>query len=77
MPGCRFWKDQPDGFHGWCQHPEAQPGTTCILNTEDQCVLREEEDPEALSCQDQADKGLCNECQLQPCDLREARPCTE
>jgi|GEM_PF-5939100 len=42
MPGCRFWKDQADGFHGWCEHPEAQPGTPCVLNTEDQCVLREE-----------------------------------
>ncbi len=28
--------------------------------------------PEALSCQDQADKGLCNECQL-PCDLRDGK----
>lgn len=28
-----------------------------------------EGDPEALQCQDQADKGLCDECQLQPCDL--------
>ena len=42
MPGCRFWKDQADGFHGWCEHPEAQPGTPCILNTGDECVLREE-----------------------------------
>ena len=29
----------------------------------------DDSDP-GLSCQDQADKGLCNECQLQPCDLR-------
>ena len=42
MPGCRFWKDQADGFHGDCKHPEAQPGTPCILNTEEECVLREE-----------------------------------
>lgn len=42
MATCRFWKDQPDGFHGYCQHPEAQPGDACILNTEDECVLREE-----------------------------------
>ena len=42
MPGCRYWKDQADGFHGNCYHPEAQPGTPCILNTEDECVLREE-----------------------------------
>ena len=42
MPPCRFWKDQPDGFHGYCQHPKAQQGDPCILNTEDECVLREE-----------------------------------
>ena len=40
MPSCKFWKDQADDFHGWCEHPEAQPGTQCVLNTEDQCVLR-------------------------------------
>ncbi|GAB6265585.1 MAG: hypothetical protein STSR0001_10300 [Methanothrix sp.] len=39
---CRFWKDRPDGFHGYCQHPEAQQGDPCILNTEDECLLREE-----------------------------------
>jgi len=39
---CRFWRDQPDGFHGYCQHPEAQTGDPCVLNTEDECVLREE-----------------------------------
>jgi len=42
MPPCRFWKDQPDGFHGYCQHPKAQSGDPCILNTEDECLLREE-----------------------------------
>jgi len=42
MPPCIFWKDQPDGFHGYCQHPEARPGEPCILNTEDTCLLREE-----------------------------------
>jgi hypothetical protein len=41
MPSCRFWKDQPDGFHGYCQHPEAPAGASCVLNTEDDCVLRE------------------------------------
>ena len=46
MPPCRFWKDQPDGFHGYCQHPEAPAGASCILNTEDTCLLREE--PEEL-----------------------------
>jgi len=43
----------------------------------DECEAPCDNGPEALSCQDQADKGLCNECQLQPCDLREARPCTQ
>ena len=42
MPPCRFWKDQPDGFHGYCCHPEAQTGDPCVLNTEDTCLLREE-----------------------------------
>ena len=31
----------------------------------DECGI----DPDALQCQDQADKGLCNECQL-PCDMK-------
>jgi len=31
-----------------------------------------EEDPEALSCQDQADKGLCGEC-IEPCDVRDGK----
>jgi len=44
MPDCRYWKTQEDGFHGWCKHPEVLSGTPCILNTEDECVLRE--DPE-------------------------------
>jgi hypothetical protein len=43
MPApCKYWKDQADKFHGWCQHPDCQPCTPCILNTEDHCVLREE-----------------------------------
>lgn len=42
MPPCKFWKDQPDGFHGYCRHPEASQGSPCILNTEDECLLREE-----------------------------------
>jgi len=29
-----------------------------------------EDDPEALSCQDQAQKGLCGEC-IEPCDVRD------
>ncbi|MEI6105303.1 MAG: hypothetical protein WCP70_15325 [Methanothrix sp.] len=31
-----------------------------------------EGDPEALSCQDQADKGLCGEC-IEPCDVRDGK----
>ena len=27
-------------------------------------------DPDALQCQDRAEAGLCDECQIQPCDLR-------
>jgi hypothetical protein len=42
MPGCKHWKDQADGFHGNCHHPEARQGEPCILNTEDTCLLREE-----------------------------------
>jgi len=43
MPApCKYWKDQADQFHGDCQHPEVNPGTPCILNTEDHCILREE-----------------------------------
>ena len=34
----------------------------------DECGI----DPDALQCQDQADNGLCNECQL-PCDLRDGK----
>lgn len=41
MP-CKFWKDQADGFHGNCYHPEACQGEPCILNTEDSCTLYEE-----------------------------------
>jgi hypothetical protein len=40
MPSCKFWKDQADGFHGFCQHPEVRPGEPCILNTEDECLIR-------------------------------------
>lgn len=42
MAGCKYWKDQADGFHGNCYHPEARQGEPCILNTEEECVLREE-----------------------------------
>jgi hypothetical protein len=41
MPSCKFWKDQADGFHGNCYHPEARQGEPCILNTEDECLIRE------------------------------------
>jgi len=39
---CKYWKDQADKFHGDCHHPDVLPGTPCILNIEDHCVLREE-----------------------------------
>lgn len=41
MLSCKFWKDQPDGFHGYCCHPEAQSGDVCVLDTEDHCQIRE------------------------------------
>jgi|ADurb_Total_1013_FD_contig_31_1796752_length_439_multi_1_in_0_out_0_1 hypothetical protein len=41
MPSCKFLELQKDGFHANCIHPEARPGEACILNTEDECVLRE------------------------------------
>jgi hypothetical protein len=41
MAACKYWHDQPDGAHGYCQHPEARPGETCSLNTAVTCVLRE------------------------------------
>lgn len=40
MPSCNFLRLQADGFHANCGHPEAL-GEPCILNTEDECVLRE------------------------------------
>lgn len=40
MPSCRFLVLQKDGFHGDCGHPEAH-GEPCILNTEDECLIRE------------------------------------
>lgn len=42
MPACKFWNDQADKFHGYCQHPDGRPGSSCILNTEDSCILYEE-----------------------------------
>ena len=41
MPSCKFLRLQADGFHADCHHPEARPGETCILNTEDGCLIRE------------------------------------
>lgn len=35
-------------------------------------LARLEEDPDALQCQDQADKGLCGEC-IEPCDVRDGK----
>ncbi len=40
MPSCKFLRLRADGFHANCGHPEAH-GEPCILNTEDECVLRE------------------------------------
>lgn len=41
-PPCKYWKDQADGLHGWCEHPQAGPGEPCILNSGEVCLLREE-----------------------------------
>lgn len=41
MPSCKFLRLQADGFHADCGHPEARPGDPCILNAEDECVIRE------------------------------------
>jgi len=38
---CIYWKDQEDGFLGYCLHPEAQPGEPCILDVVDYCRLRD------------------------------------
>ncbi len=40
MPSCKFFKLQEDGFHGWCGHPDAHPGDACILNDNEECVIR-------------------------------------
>lgn len=40
MPSCKFLELQADGFHGRCKHPEARLGETCVLNENDECVLR-------------------------------------
>jgi hypothetical protein len=41
MPSCSYWRTQQDGFHGDCEHPKCTVGDRqCILNTEDECVLR-------------------------------------
>jgi hypothetical protein len=39
---CKYWKEQPDGFHGYCMHPDAQAGDQCILDIKEECILREE-----------------------------------
>ena len=38
---CIYWKDQEDGFLGYCLHPEARPGESCILNVVDCCRFRD------------------------------------
>lgn len=35
----------------------------------------DEVDPDALQCQDQADKGRCGEC-IEPCDIRDGKGAT-
>ncbi len=37
---CIYWKDQEEGFLGYCLHPESKAGEPCILNVEDYCPLR-------------------------------------
>lgn len=39
MPSCKFLRLQADGFHADCHHPEAH-GEPCILNTDDECLIR-------------------------------------
>lgn len=68
MPGCRFWKDQADGFHGWCEHPEAHAGASCVLNTEDQCVLREEY-PTCSECGRRVDISSTPEAEYYICEV--------
>jgi len=69
MPGCKYWKDQADGFHGNCHHPEARQGEPCILNTEDTCLIREEY-PTCSECgrrvdiSSAAEKVDCHICEL-------------
>lgn len=39
MQPCVHWRDQADGCHGDCAHPDGH-GEPCILNDGDTCVLR-------------------------------------
>ncbi|MDD4579585.1 MAG: hypothetical protein PHF80_02810 [Methanothrix sp.] len=55
-----------------CDAIEHEDGRYCTILTRLENAVGED-DPEALSCQDQADRGLCGECQHQPCELREGR----
>lgn len=38
---CIYWKDQEEGFLGYCLHPKVRTGDPCILNAEDYCPLRD------------------------------------
>ena len=38
---CIYWKDQEDGDLGYCLHPEARPGESCVLDVVDYCRLRD------------------------------------
>ena len=50
------------------EHEDSRYGV--ILTRLENAIGDDEEDPEALSCQEQADKGLCGDC-LEPCDTRD------
>lgn len=64
---------------GWSFACQEEPPKCLCEFCKVPCDIRDtngpEMDPDALQCQDQADAGKCDECQLQPCDLKESRPC--
>ena len=44
---CKYLEISPDGFHGYCTHPDATPSDSwCVLNTDEECALKEEDDNE-------------------------------
>ncbi|MGB5099505.1 MAG: hypothetical protein WBN94_02760 [Methanothrix sp.] len=38
---CIYWKDQEEGFLGYCLYPKARVREPCILNVEDYCPHRD------------------------------------